>query len=125
MKFYLSFFICKAICHYYCPNKIRITEPTIITKEYLAISSHSNLVKQYLFHWYTSLATITRSEIEPSKIDTTSQQAKPIKSRLLNVSNFFQVIVFPPYINRLSSKLRRHQGMPIPPANTKDDMTRP
>lgn len=61
---------------------------------YRTTSSHSNLVKQYLFHWYTSLATITRSEIEPSKIDTASQQAKPAKSRLLNVSNFFQVIVF-------------------------------
>lgn len=30
----------------------------------------------------------------PINILTSSQQTKPIKSRLLNVSNFFQVIVF-------------------------------
>ena len=36
-------FICKVICYYYCHNKKQIIEPNIIDKEYLIISSHSNL----------------------------------------------------------------------------------
>ena len=72
--------------------------PRVITTPYLIISSHSNLGRWYLFHWYTSLEAITRSEIEPSKIDTASQQTKPIKSRLLNVNKFFQVTFYPPIL---------------------------
>lgn len=66
--------------------------PRVITTPYRITSSHSNLGKWYFFHWYTSLATIAKRDTEPSRMLTANQQAMPIKSRLLNVSNFFQVI---------------------------------
>ena len=99
--------------------------PRVIMIPYRITSSHSNLGKQNLFHWYTSLTTIAKRETEPNKIDTTSQQTKPIKSRLLRVIKSFKVIIFPPDFNKQPNKSEIHQGMPTPPANTKDGTLQP